>query len=114
MKINSKKKGSRGELELCHWLKENMGIEAERSQQYCGNVDAPDVILKGFPDLHIECKRTEALSIYKAMEQASVDCKHKLPMVAHRRSRKDWLFIVNAKDLTRLVEMFQTKKESPL
>ena len=67
----SKNKGKRGELELSHWLTKR-GHPARRGQQFQGSPDSPDVICESLP-FHIECKRTEALRIYDALEQAQED-----------------------------------------
>ena len=58
MKINSKQKGKRGELELVHEL-ESFGLHAERGQQFKGSPDSPDVTCKELCDFHIEVKRNE-------------------------------------------------------
>lgn len=110
--INSKKKGKRGELELCQWLRENWGVLASRSQQYKGSTDSADLDFPEMP-LHFECKRTESLSVYKAMEQAAADCGDKIPVVAHRRSRKDWLFVLNASDVLRLADVIAKWQSQP-
>lgn len=109
-RINSKQKGKRGELELCQWLRENWGALARRSQQYKGTADSADVDFPEMP-LHFECKRTESLSVYKALDQAAADCGDKLPVVAHRRSRRDWVFILNASDVLRLADVITKWKD---
>lgn len=98
--MNSKKKGNRGELEVAHFLHAH-GWEARRGQQFSGSPDSPDVI-SSLP-VHIEVKRTENLSIYKAMAQAKNDCGAKIPTVWHRRNREDWLVILTAEDFLSLI-----------
>ena len=98
---NSKKKGARGEREFCHFLKEELQIKARRGQQYSGNPEAPDVVTS-LDGVHFEVKRTETLSLYKAMEQAIGDSGENIPVVAHKRNRKEWLIIVQGKDLEKL------------
>lgn len=67
----SRNKGKRGELELVHQL-EALGFEGvHRAQQYCGSASSADVL--GLFGHHPECKRTEALSLYRAMDQAIRD-----------------------------------------
>ena len=56
---NSKAKGSRGERELSSKLKEH-GFDTRRGQQYCGANGDADVV--GLPNIHIECKRVQALN----------------------------------------------------
>jgi len=102
-RINSRQKGACGERELAEWLRENLGVEARRGVQFSGSADSPDVVTS-LAGVHFECKRTESLSVYKAMDQAAADCGGNIPVVAHRRSRRDWLFIINAADLLKLCE----------
>ena len=100
--MNSRSKGCRGEREFAQWLRENLGCEARRGQQFSGSPDSPDVV-HSLEGIHFEVKRTERLSVYEAMEQAERDCGEDVPIVAHRRNRKEWLLIIKAEDLTRLV-----------
>ena len=96
----SKNKGKRGELELSHWLTKR-GHPARRGQQFQGSPDSPDVICESLP-IHIECKRTEALRIYDALEQAQEDSD--LPgVVFHRRNSRDWLVVLDADDFLGLL-----------
>jgi len=100
--VNSRQKGKRGELELAAWLRER-GIEARRGVQYQGGAESPDLVtaLDGY---HIECKRTERLSLYDAIEQARADALDgQTPLVLHRRNRGRWLAILDAEDLLRLI-----------
>ena len=107
--INSKKKGKTGELEFCQWLREMLGLEARRGVQYKGDKDAPDVITS-LEGVHFEVKRTESLNIYKAMKQAIGDAGDHVPVVAHRRSREDWLLILKAEDIVKLCKAIGTIK----
>ena len=93
-------KGKRGELELCKFLDEH-GHPAERSQQYCGNVDAPDILCESVP-FAIESKRCERLSVYAALEQAEADTDGPV-LVCHRRNGKPWLAILRLDDLLGLL-----------
>lgn len=94
MPINSRQKGKRGELELCHILKESFGWDAERSVQHCGNAGDSDLILKGFPNLFVECKRVEQLNLSKAMELAKKQAGQKVPAIFHRKDREDWMVTI--------------------
>ena len=96
----SKNKGKRGELELSHWLSER-GHPARRGQQYSGSPDSPDVECPSLP-FHIECKRTETLSVYKALEQAQADSDAP-GVVFHRRNNRDWVVILDANDFLELL-----------
>lgn len=101
MGMKSKRKGRVGEREACQALKEHLGIEAARSEQYCGRVGDAD--LQTDKNIHFECKRAERLNIYDAVEQAQNECGEKIPVVLHRRNRGDWLAIVPLSELRRLV-----------
>ncbi len=92
--VNSKQKGKCGERELAQWIRENWGFSARRGQQFKGTPDSPDI--DGVPGVNIECKRTEKLSLYKALEQAKKDSGGKIPIVLHRQSRKPWVIIIEA------------------
>jgi hypothetical protein len=96
----SKNKGKRGELELSHWLTKR-GFPAHRGQQYKGSHDSPDVVCPSLP-IHIECKRSEVLRLYDALEQAQEDSD--LPgVVFHRRNHRDWLVVLDAADFLELL-----------
>jgi hypothetical protein len=101
--VNSKEKGQRGEREAAQaWIDAGLG-KARRGQQYSG-VEGKDVVLE-VAGIHIEVKRTESLSLYKAMEQAVEDAGHgEVPIVLHRRNQKKWLVIVELGRLMELVE----------
>lgn len=102
--VNSKAKGSAGERELAGILRSLWGIDARRSEQYCGKAGDADLITS-LDRLHIECKRTERLQLYKAMAQAKSDCKgNQIPLVMHRQSRQEWLVIVELELLKDLVQ----------
>ena len=96
----SRDKGKRGELELSHFLTKR-GHPAHRGRQFKGSPDSPDVVCPTLP-IHIECKRTETLSVYKALEQAQADSD--LPgVVFHRRNGRDWLVVLDANDFMELL-----------
>ena len=92
MPVNSRDKGAVGERELAALLRE-WGYDARRGQQFKGSVDSPDVY--GVPGLHFEVKRTEHFRLYAAVAQAVRDADGKaVPVVAHRRNRDKWLFVL--------------------
>jgi len=97
-----REKGARGERELSKEFIRLFGCDARRGQQYEGSSNSPDVVTS-IEGIQIECKRTEALSLYKAMEQAIKDSGDDVPLVCHRRSNKPWLAIVRLNDLGCLV-----------
>lgn len=100
MPTNSRRKGADGERELANILKDN-GFEARRSQQFCGSNGDADVV--GLPNIHIECKRVEALNIYNAMEQSKRDAReNETPVVMHRKNRQKWLVTMELEEWLKL------------
>jgi len=93
--VDSRNKGKVGERELAKKLRE-YGFEARRGQQYCGADGSADVV--GLEGIHIECKRTERLSLYDALSQAKADTKGGLPIVIHRRNNAEWVVIQPLED----------------
>ena len=89
-KINSKKKGARGERAIAEILREHGFTDARRSAQYCGNTgDAADVV--GLDGFHVEVKFQETTKIWDWIEQAEHDHKENtIPIVVFRKSRKKW------------------------
>lgn len=102
MPINSRQKGKRGELELCHTLRELFGWVAERSVQHCGNAGDSDLIVRNLPKMFVECKRVEQLNLSKAMDLARQQAGQKVPVIFHRRDREEWMASV---PLDRLMEL---------
>lgn len=95
--VCSRNKGKNGELELKDFLM-NFGFSARRGQQFSGGGDSPDVVCPELADIHWECKRVEAGNLYNWLAQAIRDCGKKIPVVAHRRSRQDWVAIMRLDD----------------
>jgi hypothetical protein len=86
-------------LEWAAWLRAIGFEDARRGQQFSGGPDSPDV-MGGIPGTHAEVKRTEALRIYAAVEQAVREAgKGEVPYVAFRSNREDWLVILRAWDV---------------
>jgi len=105
-RINSRSKGKRGELELAAWLSER-GWPARRGQQFKGGADSPDVACERLARLgvQVECKRTEALNLYSALEQAQEDAgEHAQGVVLHRRNQRRWVAIMDAEFLLKILE----------
>lgn len=104
--MNSRDKGKRGELELAAWFKER-GLDARRGQQFKGGTDSPDVIVSALPGIHLECKRVEQGSPYLWLEQAIRDAvEFQIPVVAHRKNKRDWIAILRLEDLLKLVRNY--------
>ena len=97
----SREKGKRGERELANALKA-LGHDARRGQQYSGTETSADVV--GLPGIHVECKRTETLRLYEALEQAERDAGSSgdLPAVFHRKNGKPWVVIMALRDWAKL------------
>jgi len=96
-------KGARGERELARELVRCLDVDPDsiyRSVQHCGREGAGDVL--GVAGVHIESKRTETLSIYKAMNQALTDCGKDIPIVCHKRNLQEWLCICELRNLVKL------------
>lgn len=99
----SRDKGARGERELARFLTEE-GWPSERGIQRSGSPDSPDV--KGVLSraFHIECKRTESLSVFKALDQAKRDAGGlRIPVVYHRRNNCRWVVVIGEDDYLTLM-----------
>lgn len=91
----AKRKGRTGEAELAKLLTA-AGYPSRRGCQHNGK-EIADVV--GLPNIHIECKRVERLSIYSAIEQSINDSKPlELPAVFHRQNNKGWLVTMPLND----------------
>jgi len=102
MTINSRRKGKAGELELAHFLI-NHGFPARRGQQFKGGAGSPDVVCDSLPRIHFEAKRVERGNLHEWLAQATRDAGDKVPVVAHRRSRGDWVAILPLADLLKIL-----------
>lgn len=100
---SSRVKGAAGERELAKEFSRLFNVEAKRGCQHAGGVESPDIVTD-IAGLHVECKRTESLSLYSAMEQSIRDAGNDIPVVCHRRNNKSWLFVARLDDLPELVD----------
>ena len=109
MPINSKSKGKRGELELSKKLKE-YGYNTRRSVQYNGKAEEGKADLLGLPGIHIECKRTERLKLYDAINQAKRDSENAgdIPAVFHRKNNCEWLVALPLDDFMKIYSEYAT------
>ena len=98
----SRDKGKRGELEVVALL-HKYGFEAWRGQQFKGGSDSPDVI-HNIPNVHLEVKLREALSLYPVLENTKQEAPEKVPVLFHRRSRKPWVVAMYAEDFLQLMK----------
>src|SRR5262245_30290215 len=71
-RVNSRRKGARGERQWRDELRAN-GYVARRGQQFSGSPDSPDVVCEELEWIHFEVKAVERLNIEDAMEQARRD-----------------------------------------
>lgn len=109
MAVNSKRKGKTGELELARKIREH-GYDVRRSVQYNGKEEDGQADLLGLSGIHIECKRTERLNIYDAVNQAKRDSsgKDQIPVVFHRKNNCEWLAIMPLDDFMNLYRAYET------
>lgn len=107
-RINSKKKGSAGELEFSR-LCISHGYQTHRTAQFCGNTGQADDVV-GLPGIHIEIKRVEKLNITDAMGQAIHDSTGNIPIVAHRKNNCEWLITMRADDWFKLYGEWEVHK----
>lgn len=97
--VNSRAKGARGERELANTLKELFGWNARRTCQFSGNAGDSDVVIEELPDVFVECKLVENLSIVPTMKKAIEQCKGKLPIICHRKKNTQFLVTLQLSDL---------------
>lgn len=111
MAINSKQKGKKGELELARKLKE-YGYDVRRSVQYNGKAEEGQADVLGLPFIHAECKRTEKLNLYEAVEQAKRDSAgtEDIPVVFHRRNHCEWLAIMPMDEFMKMYSEYESAK----
>lgn len=106
----SRNKGKVGEREVAELLRQ-AGYPARRGVQYQGGADSPDVV--GLGGVHIECKRTESLRLYPALEQAMQERKPgDLATVWHRSNGRPWVVILPAEDFLSLYKAAVPKEKT--
>ena len=99
----SRNKGKRGEREAAAELNRIFGLEARRSQQYCG--EAGDADLMGIEGIHVEVKRVERFHMHPALEQADNDRKAgEIPLVLTRQNGKGWVACCYLNDLPKIMD----------
>ena len=97
MGLDSRAKGCRGEREAAEAWTQTFGVEARRGQQFSGSPDSPD-ILTSHTGLHLEVKRTERGNPYDWLAQAVRDAGGKIPVVLHRRNKREWILVLRLTD----------------
>lgn len=85
--VNGKAKGARIEREAAQAVTSALGVEARRSQQYCGAAGDAD-ITTSLPCVHLEVKARKSIGALRFMDQARDDAaKAKaLPVVLMREN----------------------------
>lgn len=110
-KINSRQKGARGERMFAQLLRD-YGYEAERGCQHAGGKDSPDVKCN-MDGLHWEIKFVEKLNLQDAMEQSKRDAgANEMPLVAHKRSRTEWLVTMPFTDWIKLYKAYESEDKN--
>jgi Holliday junction resolvase len=109
--MNSCQKGKRGERA---WRDELVahGYSARRGRQFSGSPESPDVVCPDLPGFHFEVKAVERLNVNEAMSQAVDDAGGKIPVVAHKRNRGDWLVTMRASDWFAMLAKAQPTQET--
>lgn len=103
-RLDSRAKGVRGELAFCKTLSDLYGINARRSQQYCGHTgDAADVITD--LNAHLEVKCVERLNLAQGFDQARKDSAKsgRTPVLAHKKNRGPWMITMALSDLGKFI-----------
>lgn len=101
---NSRDKGARAERMWRDILREHGFVSARRGQQFSGSKDSPDVICPEIPTVHFEVKFVEKLNLDDAMSQAIRDACDKIPVVAHKKSHRDWYITLKAEDFLNIIK----------
>lgn len=114
-KINSKQKGKNGELEFVHECQKYGFDKVYRTAQTNGKLEQSLADCEGLEGIHIEVKRVERLNIDDAIEQAERDLKtkkeKKIPIVFHRKNRKEWLATAKLEDWMKLYKSWLKDKD---
>lgn len=97
MPLHAQKKGKRGEVEFCAWLNRHLNIKTERNYNQADGTSS-DIIIA---DFIIEVKRRESLDLDAWWHQIVVAKKNHedenlIPVVAFRKNRHPWSFLVPA------------------
>lgn len=103
MKLNSRKKGSSGELEFAKLLNDRFGptAGARRSQQYMGTASSAD-ITSNLP-FHFEVKRCERLQFRDWWSQLQSESADRMGVLAFRWNHGPWIIAMGVDDWVELV-----------
>lgn len=95
----SRRKGSTGEREVCHLLRDTLGIDARRNLTQVREGGA-DIIVGPY---NIEVKRRKSIATYQWIEQAERSCAEgQKPVVAFRADGKKWMAVIPFEEWMRL------------
>tara|TARA_R100001463_G_scaffold9938_5_gene29585 strand:- start:666 stop:1001 length:336 start_codon:yes stop_codon:yes gene_type:complete len=103
MSVNSRSKGSRGELEFAKLLNDRFGptTQARRSQQFMGTAQSAD-ITSNLP-FHFEVKRCERLQFRDWWSQLRSEATEKTGVLAFRWNGGPWIIAMDVDDWANLV-----------
>ena len=98
MSLQSRKKGSSGELEFARLLNDRFGptAQARRSQQYMGMAQSAD-ITSNLP-FHFEVKRCQRLQFRDWWSQLRSEATDKIGVLAFRWNSGPWIIAMDADD----------------
>jgi len=92
----SRSKGARGELEIVHMLRDNLGLTVNRNYKQTAQAQHGDIEQLVGPYL-LECKNCASLSPIKQWWQQALvaaDKRGAIPCLAYKVPRKGWRFRV--------------------
>lgn len=95
----SRRKGSAGELEVCHLLRDTLGVDARRNLTQTREGGA-DIIVGPY---NLEVKRRKSIAVYEWIEQAERSCEGgQRPVVVFRADGKKWMACLPFEEWMRL------------
>jgi len=113
-KINSRRKGKAGELEIAHLCRLHWYANGcIRGQQRSG-LEQADVV-NALPDAHIECKRIKRVAALQFLEQAERDAKPgEMPIAVFRVDRSDAVVMFRLSDSVVFAERLAANMGKPI
>lgn len=110
--VNSKAKGARIEREAAEAVASALGVEARRSQQYCGAAGDAD-ITTSLAGVSFEVKARKSIGALRFMDQARADAaaKKSLPIVLMRENGDTAFYaLMRLDDLTAIARAVLTEQ----
>lgn len=108
-RLNSRAKGAAAEREAAAAIADTLHCTARRGQQFSGGPDSPDIISS--IGIHWECKRVERGNPYVWLDQAVRDSGGKVPVVVHRKNRREWIIVMRLTDAPSFAKAVQAHTE---